>query len=77
MLYQAELLPYQNTGLPALWIVCLLAFDFVKRVLAKAWAIFIKPFLDPVFDTTLDVDRGTVVQITGFGALEPDIFACL
>ena len=57
MLYQAELLPYQDIGVcqhPG--FSCLLALDFMKGVLAKAWAIFVEPFLDPVFDTALDVD---------------------
>lgn len=56
--------------------MCLLTLDLVKRVLAKARAVLVEPFLDPVLNTTLDVDRGTVVQVTGLGALEPDIFAC-
>lgn len=77
MLYQAELLPYQNIGVPTLCNVCLLALDFMKRVLAEAWAVLIEPFLDPVFDAALDVDRGSVVQVTGFGTLKPDIFACI
>ncbi len=77
MLYQAELLPYQNAGLPTPWSMCLLALDLVKRVLAEAWAILIEPFLDPVFDAALDVDRGSVVQVTCFGTLKPDIFACV
>lgn len=78
MLYQAELLPYQDIGLrrhPG--FSCLLTLDFMKRVLAKAWAVLIEPFLDPVFDAALDVDRGSVVQVTGFGTLKPDILACL
>jgi len=57
--------------------MCLLTLDLVKRVLAQAWAILVEPFLDPVFDAALDVDRGTVVQVTGFGTLKPDIFACI
>ena len=63
--------------MPTPWFSCLLALDFMKGVLAKAWAILVEPFLDPVFDAALDVDRGSVVQITGFGALKPDIFACV
>ena len=53
----------------------LLALDFVKGVLAKSWRKLFKAFFHSFGNSALHADFGAVIQVTGFGALKPNIFA--
>src|SRR5690606_34171901 len=53
----------------------LLPLDLVDRVLAQTGAVLFQAFFQAFGQTALDIDLGPVVQVTGFGALEPDILA--
>ena len=53
----------------------LLTLDFVKGVLAKSWRKLFKAFFHSFGNSALHADFGAVIQVTGFGALKPNIFA--
>ncbi len=44
-------------------------------MLSKAGAILFIPFLDLLINTTLNTDTRSVIEITGFRALEPNVFS--
>lgn len=53
----------------------LLPLNLVERVLAKSGAILFVSLLDLFVNSTLHADTCTVIEITCFRALEPNIFS--
>ena len=52
----------------------LFPLDLVKGVLAKSRRELLKAFLDLLVNAAFDADLRAVVEVTGFGALQPHIF---
>ena len=52
----------------------LFPLDLVKGVLTKSRAELLKAFFDLFIYTALDADLRAIVEVTGFGALQPYIF---
>ena len=53
----------------------LFPLNLMKRVLTKSWAVLFIAFLHLLVDATLHSDARSIVQITGLGALKPNIFS--
>ena len=52
----------------------LFPLDLVKGVLAKARTELLKALLNLLINAALDADLRAIVEVTGFGALQPHIF---
>ena len=62
-------------GRRASTLVLLLALDLVKGVTSQTGAVLLDAGLQSGGNTTLDVDRRAVVELTGLRALQPDVFS--